>query len=133
MNISSCIIRIDRGIYYGNTCYDAISYWFSDPDKRPEAIICANDYMAMTVCNALEERGIYVGRINKCSEMYQESGREYKVYVSFGWCIIKPDENTSIEDCLIVSDSKCINRNIKRQKFVFRIAMCLLLIRPQPR
>ncbi len=40
--------------------HDAISYWFSDPDKRPEAIICANDYMAMTVCDALAERGIYV-------------------------------------------------------------------------
>ena len=40
--------------------YDAIRHWFSDPDKRPEAIICANDYMAITVCNALAERGIYV-------------------------------------------------------------------------
>jgi diguanylate cyclase (GGDEF)-like protein len=50
--------------YYGDFWkkmgYDAISYWLSDPDKRPEAIICANDYMAMTVCNALAERGIYV-------------------------------------------------------------------------
>ncbi len=40
--------------------YDAVRYWFSDPDKRPEAIICANDYMAITVCNALAERGIFV-------------------------------------------------------------------------
>ncbi len=40
--------------------YDAIRHWLADPDKRPEAIICANDYMAITVCNALAERGIYV-------------------------------------------------------------------------
>jgi diguanylate cyclase (GGDEF)-like protein len=40
--------------------YDAVRYWFSDPDKQPEAIICANDYMAITVCNALAERGLHV-------------------------------------------------------------------------
>ncbi|MDF2905681.1 MAG: hypothetical protein K0R34_1002 [Herbinix sp.] len=40
--------------------YDAVRHWFSNPDKRPEAIICANDYMAITVCNALAERGILV-------------------------------------------------------------------------
>jgi diguanylate cyclase (GGDEF)-like protein len=48
------------GDFWRFTGYDAISDWFSDPNKCPEAIICANDYMAMTVCNALEERGIYV-------------------------------------------------------------------------
>ena len=40
--------------------YDAVRYWFSDANQHPEAIICANDYMAITVCNALAERGIYV-------------------------------------------------------------------------
>ncbi|MDF2485431.1 MAG: hypothetical protein K0R46_1599 [Herbinix sp.] len=50
--------------YYGDFWkfkgYDAVELWFSDLDKRPEAIICANDYMAITVCNALAERGISV-------------------------------------------------------------------------
>ena len=40
--------------------YDAVGYWFRDPENYPEAIICANDYMAVTVCNALAERGISV-------------------------------------------------------------------------
>ncbi len=51
-------------IYFGDfwkfTGYDAVSQWLKDPDKRPEAIVCANDYMAITVCNALAERGIAV-------------------------------------------------------------------------
>ncbi len=54
----------DEQIYYGDfwkyTGYDAVRYWLADPQKRPEAIICANDYMAITVCKALEERGIRV-------------------------------------------------------------------------
>ena len=40
--------------------YDAVRHWFSGTKERPEAIICANDYMAITVCNALAERGIFV-------------------------------------------------------------------------
>ncbi|MDF2942883.1 MAG: hypothetical protein K0S01_1741 [Herbinix sp.] len=51
-------------MYYGDFWklmgYDAVRYWLSDPEKRPEAIICANDYMAATVCSALAERGISV-------------------------------------------------------------------------
>lgn len=58
-------VEEDR-VYYGDfwkvVPYDAVSHWLADPDpkKRPEAIICANDYMAVTVCNALTERGILV-------------------------------------------------------------------------
>lgn len=56
-------VEEDR-IYYGDFWkikpYDAVEQWFADPDKRPEAIICANDYMAITVCNALAEKGIAV-------------------------------------------------------------------------
>lgn len=37
--------------------YKAVEYWLEDPSRMPEAIICANDYMAITVCNALVERG----------------------------------------------------------------------------
>jgi diguanylate cyclase (GGDEF)-like protein len=55
----------------------------------------------------------------KLDQMNQESGKEYKVYVSFGWCIIKPNENTSIEDCLIVSDSKMYQH--KYQKAEIRL------------
>jgi diguanylate cyclase (GGDEF)-like protein len=50
--------------YYGDfwkfMAKDAVNQWLSDPEKRPEAIICGNDYMAITVCNELAERGISV-------------------------------------------------------------------------
>lgn len=50
-------------VYYGDFWkiepYDAVEYWLSKPEL-PEAIICANDYMAMTVCNALAARGYSV-------------------------------------------------------------------------
>ena len=39
-----------------------VKEWLADPDRFPEAIICANDYMAITVCHALAERGIMVPR-----------------------------------------------------------------------
>ena len=41
---------------------DAVDYWLSEPELIPEAIICANDYMAITVCNALAEKGFAVPR-----------------------------------------------------------------------
>lgn len=56
-------IEEDR-IYYGDfwkvTPRDAVELWVSNPDMRPEAIICANDQMAVAVCRALAERGISV-------------------------------------------------------------------------
>jgi diguanylate cyclase (GGDEF)-like protein len=56
---------------------------------------------------------------SKLDQINQEDGREYKVYVSFGWCIIKPNERTSIEDCLIASDSKMYQQ--KYQKAEIRL------------
>ncbi len=54
----------EERIYYGDfwklAAYDAVKKWLSDPEGQPEAIICANDYMAISVCNALTERGIMV-------------------------------------------------------------------------
>mgnify|MGYP001038457689 FL=1 len=34
--------------------------WMPNPEKRPEAIICANDYMAITLCWALSKMGFEV-------------------------------------------------------------------------
>ena len=52
--------RVFFGDFWKYKAYDAIAYWFEDPARRPEAIICANDYMAITACNALAERGLSV-------------------------------------------------------------------------
>ncbi len=54
----------EERIYYGDFWkYEgvkAVEYWLKSDLERPQAIVCANDYMALTVCNALSERGILV-------------------------------------------------------------------------
>ncbi len=56
-------IEEDR-IYYGDfwkiVGATAVEHWLTSDLERPQAIICANDYMAMAVCNALAERKILV-------------------------------------------------------------------------
>lgn len=56
-------VEEDR-IYYGdlwkNAAYDAVDHWLDSPLEMPQAIVCANDIMAMTVCKALANRGIKV-------------------------------------------------------------------------
>lgn len=54
----------ENQIYYGDfwrlTAYEAVNFWFDNDKERPQAIVCANDYMALTVCQALREREIAV-------------------------------------------------------------------------
>jgi diguanylate cyclase (GGDEF)-like protein len=56
----------EEQIFYGDFWkflgYDTVDFWLSEPELIPEAIICANDYMAITVCNALAEKGFAVPR-----------------------------------------------------------------------
>ncbi len=52
--------RVFYGDFWKILPKDAVDFWLSDPDKIPEAIICANDYMAITVCNSLADRGFSV-------------------------------------------------------------------------
>ncbi len=56
-------VDTDR-IYYGDlwkrSGYDAVDYWLSAHKEKPQAIICANDFMALTVIRALTEKGISV-------------------------------------------------------------------------
>ncbi len=51
-------------IYYGDfwkyAGAQAVEQWLQSDLERPQAIVCANDYMALSVCNALTERGILV-------------------------------------------------------------------------
>ncbi len=54
----------EERIYYGDfwkyAGTQAVEYWLTSPLQKPQAIICANDFMALTVCDALAERGILV-------------------------------------------------------------------------
>ncbi|TAH72774.1 MAG: GGDEF domain-containing protein [Anaerolineaceae bacterium] len=54
--------RIAYGDFWKLSAYDAVEKWLADPNIYPEAIICANDYMAIAVCNALAQRGVLVPR-----------------------------------------------------------------------
>lgn len=50
-----------RGNYWRNKGNSAVEHFLSSRvDSYPEAIVCANDYMAISVCIALEDRGIRV-------------------------------------------------------------------------
>ncbi len=49
------------GDYWTNKGKEAVEHFLSSRlDSYPEAIVCANDYMAISVCMELEERGIRV-------------------------------------------------------------------------
>jgi diguanylate cyclase (GGDEF)-like protein len=64
--------RIYFGDFWKSLGYNAVEKWLNDSDELPEAIICANDFMAMTVINALAERGIMVPRdiaVSGCDNM----------------------------------------------------------------
>lgn len=52
--------RVFYGDFWKNDPKLAVEKWFKDPDNLPEAIICANDFMAITVCNELTKRGVSV-------------------------------------------------------------------------
>ena len=56
-------IQDDR-IYYGNYWYDGgidvVEDVFSSGKKLPDAFMCANDFMALGVCEALIKRGVEV-------------------------------------------------------------------------
>lgn len=52
---------IFEGNYWTNRGDAAVEWFLSDgPDTMPEAIVCANDYMAISVTEALKERGLRV-------------------------------------------------------------------------
>ena len=52
--------RVFYGDFWKEAGYHAVEQWLKDPEMIPEAIICVNDYMAFTVCNALSEKGYSV-------------------------------------------------------------------------
>jgi diguanylate cyclase (GGDEF)-like protein len=52
--------RIYYGDFWKNSGDIAVEYWLNGPLERPQAIVCANDYMAFSVCRALAVRGVLV-------------------------------------------------------------------------
>lgn len=52
--------RIYYGDFWKTEAISAVDYWLNSSLEWPQAIICANDYMAITACKALIERGISI-------------------------------------------------------------------------
>ncbi|MBR4083400.1 MAG: GGDEF domain-containing protein [Lachnospiraceae bacterium] len=51
---------IFEGDYWSNKGDEALDWFLKDEDNWPQAIVCANDYMAISVCDALNRRGIKI-------------------------------------------------------------------------
>ncbi len=51
---------IYEGDYWRNRGDRAVEWLLKDPDNWPEAIVCANDYMAISICDALNKKGIKI-------------------------------------------------------------------------
>lgn len=60
-------------------------------------------------------RSFLVLLYEKLDRTNQESKLNFKVYVSYGWSIIKPNESMKIEDCLIISDSKMYQQKYQKE------------------
>lgn len=51
---------IFEGDYWREKGEEAVSWFIDDSDEMPQAIVCSNDYMAISVCNALTARKIRI-------------------------------------------------------------------------
>jgi diguanylate cyclase (GGDEF)-like protein len=49
-----------------------------------------------------------------------ESEAGFKVSVSYGWTLTKPNENTTIEDCLTITDSKMYQEKYRKETLRFQ-------------
>lgn len=48
------------GNYWKNMGEEALDWFLEEGKPLPQVIVCANDYMAMSICNALQKKGIQV-------------------------------------------------------------------------
>lgn len=49
-----------EGDYWRYKGYDAVEWFCKDAEEFPQAIVCSNDFMALSVCKALHEKGVRV-------------------------------------------------------------------------
>lgn len=49
-----------EGDYWRNRGNEAVEFFLQDANNWPEAIVCANDFMAISICDALNKKGIKI-------------------------------------------------------------------------
>ena len=103
---------IYEGNYWTNRGAKAVDYFLDGSDDYPEAIICANDYMALSICEELKKRG------KRLSEVSRSSGKPYPIHASVGICDLKGGDTKHIFACMQMAGERMyINkRNNKKRR-----------------
>ena len=57
----------------------------------------------------------FINRFEAEIDRFNREEYDFNVFVSYGWSIIKPNESISIEDCLIVADSKMYQQKYEKE------------------
>lgn len=94
------------GIFHGDFWYnygeEAADYFWNKCGERPQAVICANDYMAVSLCDAFENMGVKVPEmisVSGCDGVY-----EAKMHCP-GITTVDKDNSLMSEKCLeIIED-----------------------------
>lgn len=58
-------------------------------------------------------------------ERFNQSGNEFRVFVSYGWNLINPDENTNFEECLVAADIKMYQQKHEKEALRLRANITL--------
>lgn len=98
-------------IYPGNLWYDvgerAVDYFLRLSDELPDAIICANDYMAISVCEELNKRGIDVPEDIKVMG-FDDVVEARELYPRISTVCVKPEDfATKAMEVIRLRDSSC--------------------------
>ncbi len=63
----------------------------------------------------------FIGELDRFN---QSANEEFSVYVSYGWSLVVPDNNTTVEDCLVTADKKMYQQ--KKEKETLRLRANLI-------
>ncbi|MBQ5333838.1 MAG: GGDEF domain-containing protein [Oscillospiraceae bacterium] len=55
-------VGVFHGDFWYNKCYEAADFFLNKCSPRPQAVVCANDYMAYSLCDVFVEKGVNVPR-----------------------------------------------------------------------
>jgi diguanylate cyclase (GGDEF)-like protein len=59
----------------------------------------------------------FIGELDRFN---QSGNQEFNVYVSYGWGLVNPDKNTTVEDCLVTADKKMYQQKKEKETLKLR-------------